>query len=261
MRDALAPVLRALHHSGAPHTAWFERVNKPAWGIRFHVLGDEAWLQSGARSLLDRGFGVAGGLATFTEEDPEDKWLGGLRERQRLQTFHHHDTSACVAALEAESRGALPSRAQHSLLLVEGFLDRLQLSGDARLDFYRRGFEWAVEMGRWDAAVFEALEATFAAQRDALTVAIDVGRRAPGAGAWGSGEAERIALTLLGAVREPFEALAADCAGDGPGGSLVDVALFATRAHSNRLGINASREATLRYLAWRTRGGGPVPAP
>jgi hypothetical protein len=33
------------------------------------------------------------------------------------------------------------------------------------------------------------------------------------------------------------------------------MALFIAHAHSNRLGIHATQEATIRYLVFRTRGG------
>ncbi len=243
--SVVAPVVRAVRASSRGEAVWFERVNKPVWGIRVHALGDAAWIAGEARAVLASGLGVGRGDAAFADEDLEDKWTGGLRERDALIRFHHHDTAACIEALEGERSGALPSRAAYNVLIVERLLDALGLTGAPRLDFYRRGFQWALDLGRWDAEVIEALERALPSQRAALEAAFDP------ASCGGPGY-DRIVRPLVAAVREPLAASGIDPS---------EIAIFAVHAHSNRLGVNASRGAALRYLAWRARGGGPPPTP
>lgn len=242
----VAPVLRALRASPALDAAWFGRVNKPIWALRVLVTGEAGWLANEARATLATEMGVATGTATFVEDDPDDKWTGGLEEREGLKTFHHHDSWACLEALEADVAGNLGSRSRFSMLVVERLLDVLDLREDARLDFYRGSFQWAIEMGRWDAEVFEALERTFARQREALALVIDSPDDGSGPGPWPAPEAARIGRALVAALPGSFEFNVGDAS---------RLATFAAHAHSNRLGLHASREAALRYLVWRARGG------
>jgi hypothetical protein len=249
VRATVAPVVRALREHSELDAVWFQRLNKPDWCIRVLVTGKPGWLEGGARAALSAGLGVARGVASFVDEDPDDKWTGGLREYESLKTFHHHDTWACLEALDAEARGALGSRAQFSVVVIERLLDALGIRGAARLAFYRQSFEWAVASGRWDAEVFEALERTFANQRDSLAVMLDARDDGEGRGAWPAPDAARIGRALLGAACSELRSAAGDPA---------TLATFAAHAHSNRLGVHASQEATLRYLAWRARGGDPA---
>jgi hypothetical protein len=148
--------------------------------------------------------------------------------------------------MDIEARGNLTtSRAQWSLIVVERLLDLFEIHGALRLDFYRRGFAWAPMLGRWDAEVFAALERKFEAQAGALRAAIGVGLGPDVTDAWGGAGPAQIAARLLDAARDAV----------GAGKTPVDMALFIAHAHSNRLGIHATQEATIRYLVFRTRGG------
>ncbi len=258
LRQVLGPLLREL--GGSPHSeaAWFERFNKPDWGIRLLLLGAPDWLQSEARPLLERGIASVTSEFAFVSEEAWDKWLGGPKERGLLQGIHHHDTVACLERIDAEARG-LPagSRAQFSLVLVERLLDLFGIAGAERLEFYRRGFHWEVDLGRWDEEVFTALDEQFDSQKDSLRAALDRRPGLPAGETWGGVEADRIAGRLLDAIRGPVEAILAARAAGRLEFHLLDLAIFAAHGHANRLGIHATQEATLRYLAWRSRGGKP----
>jgi len=245
--ETVTPVVRELHASPALVAVWFERVNKPEWGIQVHLAGEPSWLEGQGRATLIAGLGIANEAATLAEE-LDDKWSGSRDEQVFLRPFHHHDTRACLDALEMERTDRLGSRVQYSLLVVEGLLNLFDLQGDDRLAFYRRSFEWAIDAGRWDAEVIASLESTFVRQAGALTEVIDLLDDAQ-TGPWPSSEAERIGRDLLESARGALPSSELDPSA---------LALSAARAHSNRLGLHASREAALRYLVWRARGGAAI---
>jgi hypothetical protein len=248
--STIGPLVRTLRASPAAGAVWFLRVGKPDWAIEVLVTGEPAWVQGTARACLAAELGVARGAAAFLEDVLEDKWTGGSVERATLAPFHDHDTHACIEALGADARGALGSRARFSLLVVEGILDRLGLHGEQRQLVYRRSFDWTLSNGRWDAEVIESLEGSYLRQREWLAAAMDA---PPERGShWPSPRAEQIGRSLLETLRRDSSASPMDP---------LDRATFATRAHSNRLGLHGSREAALRYLAWRARGGAPSFAP
>ncbi len=258
LREILSPLLREIDSVPELDAAYFERFNKPDWGIRLHLLGAPGWIETVARPLLERRIGRAVTGATFVAEEPDDKWVGGLRDRERLKEIHHRDTLACLERLEVEARGALGgNRAQFSLLVVERLLDLFDLSGPARLEFYRRGFRWEVDLGRWDGEVFEALDRQYGSQEAALRAALDARPDEEPAEPWGGAESAGIALRLLDSVRPAVDSILAARDDSRLDRELLDLVLIAAHAHSNRLGIHATQEATLRYLAWRARGGGP----
>jgi hypothetical protein len=244
--SSIAPLVRALSESSALEAVWFERVNKPDWGLRVHVAGEAAWLEITATDLVRRMLAGAEYALLAAADEPDDKWSGEALERAHLRRFHHHDTHGCLEALNAERRGALGSKAFYSVIVVERLLDLLELRGEERLRFYRRSFEWAIAAGRWDEEVLGALERTLEHQEKAITAAIDAKDPGTGQGPWPGPEAARIGRALLESIADPLRRAAID-----PERS----ALLAARAHSNRLGLHASREAALRYLVWRTRGG------
>ena len=251
IRVAIAPIVAALAGAAELDAISFERFNKPDWGVRLRVLGGREWLRGVARLEVERQLSSVGRTFTFVEAAAEDKWIGGREDESLLKTIDHADSTACLALMEAEAGGSLStSRAQWSLLVVEAMLDLFGLTGDDRLGFYRRGWEWAPDAGRWDDEVFAALEDKYEAQRDALRVALS----GPTTETWGGSVPERIATTLLSSVHEPIVAIRTGEAGPTPK-SVVDLALLVGHAHSNRLGIHATQEATIRYLVWRARGG------
>jgi lantibiotic biosynthesis dehydratase-like protein len=256
LRETIAPLLRELASSSQLDAAYFERFNKPDWGIRFLLLGAPGWIEDEARPLLLRRVGDVEEGSAFVAEDPEDKWVGGGREREHLKRIHYRDTLACLERIEIEAQGAQArTRAQFSLLLVERLLDLFGLTGAARLAFYRRGFQWEQDLGRWDGEVFAALEEKYESQKDALRTTLESPPDEAHGDAWGGAESSGIALRFLDSVRGPVKSILVAQAGARLERSLLDLAVFAAHAHSNRLGIHATQEATLRYLAWRARGG------
>lgn len=241
VRTRVAPVLRALRGTPPSLLAWFQRANKPDWGLRVLVAGDAGRLARDVGAALAAAFDLAGGEARFIEEAAHDKWTGGLDAAEAMSPFLSADTHAALDALDAEARGDLGSRSQFSLAVIEGLLDACGLTEEQRLTFDRESFEWAIDLGRWDRGVVESLERTFVGRR-ATFAAVAEG----GPSRWPSPVAARIGGELLGAI----SAWARSPAAAEPG-----ILLHAARGHSNRLGIHGGREGALRYLMWRARGG------
>ena len=256
LRERVAPLVRELAALPANDAVYFERVNKPDWGLRVRVLGDNSRFDAVARAIVRQRFHAMAQPFAFVQDVAEDKWVGGPGEEPILKRIHHLDSLACLDILDTEERAGLTtSRAQWSLLVVERLLDLLEIHGAERLDFYRRGFQWAPDLGRWDRDVFAALERKFEAQAEELRAAIDLrdGRQTPDA--WGGAAAEQIAARFLEAARGPVGAVLAAAKTGRFGKAPIDMALFITHAHSNRLGIHATQEGTIRYLVFRARGG------
>jgi hypothetical protein len=245
LRTRVAPVVRRLRSDPSARLVWFERANKPEWALHVLVSGDEPWLEREARTVMADGLGAAGGEARFIEGRLDDKWTGGIRLAEPLAGFHRADTIACIDALEADANGELGSRALFSMRVIEGLLDALGIHDERRQSFYQRSFEWTVELGRWDREILDSLEHTFATQRGALAamVADDTGGRH-----WPSAAAARIGGALIAQIEAWARSTPAAAA----------LATHAAHSHSNRIGVHGGREAALRYLMWRARGGLPL---
>ena len=256
LRERVAPVVRELAALPGIDAVYFERVNKPDWGLRVRVLSDGPETDEAAQALLQARFDAMAQPFVFVNDDAEDKWVGGPDEEQFLKRLHHLDSQACLDLLDLDARAGLrTSRAQWSLLVVERLLDLFGVSGVERLNFYRRGFSWAPSLGRWDAEVFAALERKFTAQAAALRAAIDLCAGDDAPVAWGGAAGAHIAAHLLDAARGPVNTVLAAHEGGLLAKTPTDMALFVSHAHANRLGIHATQEGTMRYLVFRARGG------
>ena len=246
LRTEVAQWIRRLGRASGAGAVWFERVNKPDWHLRVIASGGADWLEREARPVLAHALEREVDGSRFIEPELDDKWTGGLRVADRLAPFHRHDTLGCLEAIAADARGELGSRSHFSLQVVEELLDGLDLHGAARLAFYRESFAWAIELGRWDRNVLDSLERTFSEQQDRLTTMIEPGdepRR------WPSAAGARIGRELTARIREWVSSAAT---------APRDLAVYAAHSHSNRLGVHGGREAALRYLVWRARGGQPL---
>ena len=262
LRECVAPLVRALTVLPSRDAVYFDRVNKPDWGLRIRFLGDGPRFDEEARAVVRRQLDEMTQPFAFVDEEADDKWIGGPVEEQFLKRIHQLDSLACLDLLDIEGRRGLgTSRAQWSLLVVERLLDLFELHGGDRLDFYRRGFQWALNLGRWDAEVLVALERKFEAQAGALRTAIGVGERRDTPGDWGGAGAAQVAARFLDAARGPVSAVLAATESVRLVKAPIDIALFVAHAHSNRLGIHATQEGTIRYLVFRAHGGEGPHAP
>ena len=254
--ERLAPLVREIAGLTSLDAVYFERVNKPQWGLRIRILGDGARFDGDVRILVRARLDALAQPFAFVDDEAEDKWVGGPSDEQSLKQIYHLDSLASLDLMDIEASGGLStSRAQWSLLVVERLLDLFGIHGLERLEFYRRGFEWAPTSGRWDAEVFAALERKFDAQAGALRAAIGVRVGRDDTAPWGGAGPAQIAAGFLDAARGPVGVVGSAASTGAHGKTPTDMALFIAHAHSNRLRIHATQEATIRYLVFRTRGG------
>lgn len=256
VRERVAPLLRELAALPSLEAVYFERVNKPEWGLRIRVLAPDSRIAGEVRALVRQRLDAMAQPFVFVDDQTEDKWVGGPAEERFLTRIHHLDSLACLDLLDIDGRGTVgTSRAQWSLLVVERLLDLFGIQGVERLEFYRRGFEWAPRLGRWDAEVFSALEGKFKAQADALRATIGASEGGHPPDAWGGAGSAEIAARFLKAARAPIDTVLTAAKSGRLAKPPIDMAMFVAHAHSNRLGIHATQEATIRYLVFRARGG------
>ena len=249
LRSAIAPLAREWRAAPELASLSFERLNKPDWRLLFRVEGRSEWIERVARARLAALEGAA-----FVDEREDDKWVGGGRETPHLRRIAHADTDAVLDWLDAEaSHDLAPLRAEASVVLVERFLDVLGLDGERRLAFYRTGYQWEIDSGRWDAEVFSALDAMYRSQEESLRAIVaadgDLPLEEP---------ARSLAERWTFAVAPPLEALREAAARGETERDAVTVASFVTRGHSNRMGIHATQEAVARYLVGRAWSEAPV---
>jgi hypothetical protein len=255
LAETLGPLVRGWRDDSRLESLFFERVNKPAWGLLVTARGVGSWLTEEVRAAIEATLGTAA-VAVASEVEAEDKWVGGVRDSAGLRQIHFADTLAFFDRLELESSGVLSrQRAEYSLRAVERLLDAFGFRDEERLDFYRRGYAWAVDLGRWDSDVFGQLDRKYRAQREALCAILGAGDDTT----WEAPAEGRVAGAFLRCARAAIEVLRADADADEPPRDFVEIATFAAHAHSNRLGIFATQEAMMRYLVWRARSDG-VPA-
>jgi len=106
--------------------------------------------------------------------------------------------------------------------------DGLTLTRDERTTLHRRGYAWAVELGRWDDEAVAALERKFLAERDGV-------------------------VALLASPCDPAseKRWARLERATGPPEAAVEQARRTIGHHANRLGLFAEVEAILHYFLFR----------
>ena len=164
-----------------------------------------------------------------------------------------HDSLACLDLMEAERQGLLAkTRREWSLLMTERLLDLLGFDRAQRLAFYAVGYRWTREMGTWKEAELETIEKRYqdaeAGPSGSLHRRAEPPPRAAlggrGAGADRPSGAWRRAAPVVAAILEAHAAgrIHQD---------LAELAWSYAHMHCNRLGIDPTPEALLRYFMHR----------
>ncbi len=257
LRELVAPLVHELGDSPHLDSLFFARYNKPDWEVRFRILGRSEWVDGPVRErvgrrvaeLRERGLLDQVGYARYERE--YDRYGGpeGMRLAERI---FHRDTVACIELIEADARGLLAkSRREYSLMFSERFLDLLRFDRKRRIAYYRFAYSWAVEQGTWEEEEMRVLEERYRSLKDGL---LDLLRRDPirdSSSLWGGAEPARIAERCLEATRPDVEELLAAHAAGRVRQDLVHLAWSLTHMHCNRLGVEATAEAILRYFMHR----------
>lgn len=265
LRSFIAPVVAAVKSAPALDSLFFARYNVPDWQVRFRVLGEPEWVDGPVRDLVETRLVPLqeSGLVRdveFAEYQREYERYGGEEGMALSESIFLHDTLACLDLIGAESRGALAkSRREYSLVMTERFLDLMGFDRERRLEFYRFGYKWVVDGGYWKPDDFGVIESRYQELKPALAALLDRGAENDD-DVWGGSEPARIARECLAATRPVVERLlAANAAGRIPV-ELPYLAWSLTHMHCNRLGIDATPEAILRYFLCRLYEEGLVEA-
>ena len=170
---------------------------------------------------------------------PELARYGGPEGFRIAERVFQADSLPCLDLLAASPR---PLR-ETSLLLTERLLDLLGFERARRIAFYRAGYAWALEQGRWDADDLRLLEARYAALRDGLGTLLH-----------STGPEEFAAWTA--ATRPWIERLLAAHAAGTVQQDLGSLAWSFAHMQCNRLGIDGDAEAILRFFLQRAHEDG-----
>jgi len=255
LRELVHPVAREIRGHPGLDSLFFARFDQPTWQVRFRILGNPEWIDGEVRRLvesrlaplLERGL-VEG--CEFAEYQREIERYGGPEGMALSEKIFLHDSLACLDLMEAERLGLLEkSRREFSLALTERFLDLLGMDRDQKLAFYRYGHSWALESGVWREEELRTLDARYRSLAPGLEDLF--GADTDEAALYGGDEPVRIARSFLDSVQPVVrELLAAHAAGrisQDPG----YLAWSYTHMQCNRLGIDPSGEAILRYFMHR----------
>jgi len=257
LREFVIPVVGEIRNAPELDCLFFARYSEPDWQLRFRVLGRPAWVDGPVRARIEGALPlmIEAGLAThvdFATYDREWERYGGERGMYLSEKIFLHDSLACLALIEAESRGeTAKTRREYSLVFVERCLDLLGFDREARLAFYEFGHSWPIRDGDWKEDDLRALGAKYEALKPGL---VDV-FRGDQAGRpelqWGGAEPARIASTCLTAMAPVLGELRGLHAKGEIAQEIVYLVWSYTHMHCNRLGIDAMPEAILRYFMWR----------
>ena len=255
--ELVAPVTREVRDDPQLDSLFFARYNEPTWQVRYRVLGPEDWLREVVRPkvaarlepLARRGSIQGHQFATYQRELPR---YGGERGMRLAEKIFLHDTLACLDLIAAEREGELAvSRREFSMAFTERLLDLMRLHGERRLAFYQMGYRWAIDMKTWEETELRLLEERYEHLQPALRDLFFGPREADSRRFWGGAAAARIAEGCLESMRPWIEQVLEGVQAGWLAQDPVHLAWSFAHMQCNRLGIDPSPEAILRYLMHR----------
>jgi thiopeptide-type bacteriocin biosynthesis protein len=266
LADFATPIARDLRGAPELHSLFFARYNVPSWQVRFRVLGNPEWIAGPVRERVERELAplqAAGAVERieFAEYDRELERYGGEEGMALAEKLFLHDSLAVLDLMEAERQGLLAkTRREWSLLMTEGLLDLLRFDRAQRLAFYAVGFRWTREMGAWKEAELETVEKHYQTLKPGLQELFTGEQSGHPELLWGGEEPARIARECLAASAPVVEAILEAHAAGRIRQDLDELAWSYAHMHCNRLGIDPTPEALLRYFMYRLveDGGGPA---
>lgn len=257
VRLLVAPVAREVRFDERLDSLFFVRYDEPRWQIRFRLVGQREWVEGPVRRRIEEivseleGRGLAEGH-DFTEYAREVDRYGGEEGMRLAEELYTRDSFACLDLLDAERNGSLEtSRREFDLALADRFLDLLKFDAGQRLAFYERGYRWALETGTWRQEDLAILEERYRVLEPHLRELVLGSRRGDPRAYFGGEEPARIANAFLEAAAPIAEKILAGIAAGRIARDPVYLAWSYTHLMCNRLGIDTTAEAILRYFMHR----------
>jgi thiopeptide-type bacteriocin biosynthesis protein len=236
---------------------FFVRFSEPRWQLRFRVLGRTGWVNGPVRDLVERRvreLEATGDIEghEFNRYDREYDRYGGELGMGLAEKLFHFDSLACLEIVRLDHAGSLKkSRREFAMALVDRFVDLAQFSPADRLEFYKFGYAWALEMGTWEQEELDVLEKRFQQLQPGLQELFFGDKAGNPEQFYGGSEAAQVAATFLDRARPLVEEIVREHRAGRIQQSLLY--LFWSYAHmmTNRLGVEATPEAILRFFMYR----------
>ena len=253
----IAPIVGEIRDHPDLDSVFFVRFSEPRWQLRFRVLGRSSWVKGPVQSLVEhrvREIESEGGIESheFSRYDREFDRYGGALGMSLAERVFHIDSLACLEYVRIDRAGLLrKSRRELAMALVDRFLDLARFSPADRLEFYKFGYAWALEMKTWGKDDLDVLEQRFRKLRPGLEE-LFFGLKAEDPDRfYGGPDAARVAATFLERVRPVVEEILREHQAGRIEQSLTY--LFWSYAHmmTNRLGVESTPEAILRFFMYR----------
>jgi len=257
LADFVTPIARDLRGAPELDSLFFARYNVPSWQLRFRVLGRPDWVSGPVRERVERDLAPlqesgAVDSVELAQYDRETERYGGEEGMALAEKLFLHDSLACLDLMEADRQDLLEkTRREISLLITERLLDLLRFDRAQRLAFYAFGHQWTREMGTWSDAEVEKIEAKYQELKPGLAELFTGERAGDPEWLWGGEAAARIAARWLEASRPVAEAILAGHAAGRIQQDLIYLAWSYAHMSCNRLGVDATPEALLRYFMHR----------
>ena len=257
LADFVTPIAQDLRGSPELDSLFFARYNVPGWQLRFRVLGRPEWVSGPVFERVQRDLAPlqeAGAVESveFAQYDRETERYGGEEGMALAEQLFLHDSLACLDLMAADRQGLLEkTRREISLLMTERLLDLLRFDRRQRLAFYAFGHQWTREMGTWGDVDVEKIEQKYQELKPGLAELFTGEQAADPEWLWGGEEAAGIAERWLAASRPVAEAILAAHAAGRISQDLGYLAWSYAHMSCNRLGIDATPEALLRYFMHR----------
>jgi thiopeptide-type bacteriocin biosynthesis protein len=256
--DALVrPVADSIRDHPDLHSLFFVRYSEPVWQLRFRVLGRRGWVEGDVRRDVEsrvRDLEAAGTIESheFQRYDRELERYGGEIGMGLAEKLVHAVSLACLDLLRIDRAGLLKnSRRELAMAVVDRFLDLTGFSAGERIEFYRYGYGWAIELKTWEAEELAVLETRFQKLRPGLE-ALFYGEAAEDPSRfYGGPEAAAAVARFLERARPIVDAIRREL--DAGRIRQHPMHLFWSYTHmmTNRLGVEATPEAILRFFMAR----------
>jgi len=265
LTDLVTPIVRDIRDAPELGSLFYARYNLPSWQVRFRVVGRPDWVGGPVRERIEReveplsAVGVIEGVE-YGKYDRELPRYGGEEGMALAEQIFFQDSLACLDLLEAERAGKVgKTRREISLLMSERFLDLLRFDRAQRLAFYTYGHQWTRDMGTWNEDDLGIIDRKFEDLQAGLQELFTGEQSRDPALLWGGEVPARIAERWIEATRPVADAVLEGLAAGRIHQDPIYLAWSYTHMNCNRLGIEATPEALLRYFMQRLleNGGGP----
>jgi lantibiotic biosynthesis protein len=253
----VSPIATEIQDDPDLDSLFFVRFSEPRWQLRFRVLGRPGWVNGPLRDLVERRvreLEASGDIEghEFNQYDREYDRYGGELGMSLAEELFHQDSLACLEIVRIDRAGLLKkSRREFAMALVDRFLDLSRFSPEDRLEFYKFGYAWALEMKTWAQEDLDVLEQRFQKLHAGLEDLFFGFKAKDPVQFFGGSEAAEVAATFLERARPVVEAILREHRAGRIEQSLVY--LFWSYAHmmTNRLGVESTPEAILRFFMFR----------